>query len=117
MLTIHRTYSRCGHTETVKSWQKTDEERTQTLDQLCDECRANPAIVAAQPEWQRFGYASPAAYDAALVHEAEVRKVEREREARVAALFALPASERPFRGAPLSGAPTLDDVAREDGEG
>ena len=115
-LRLTRTYQ-CGHTDVRLESAPTDREDTLAVPVLCDECARNPAIVAARRAWERAGYPSAEIYQAAIEHDRAVSEIERQRAVDLAALAALPESARPFTTrAPLSGAPTLDDLAAENGE-
>jgi hypothetical protein len=114
--TTFRTTYRCGHTterhaDTPHTPGGVVDSTCTTLD--CMTCEA--ARVANVPLWRLAGYASEAAYQAAVEHQARVADVERAREAWVAELAAMPEAERPFTTRPpMHGRPTLDDVAHED---
>lgn len=122
----------CGHTDSFVAWGDSAHLGGQTIlhQEPCRACRV--AALAAEreakeqaasqanggevPAWFRQGYLSEAHQRECVAHDVEVRRLEQERADSLAQIAALPEAERPFQGAPMRGAPSLDELAREGGE-
>lgn len=111
LLTIHHTFS-CGHSHDVvcaRTFAGPDRTETESHEGVCRACDDTPA-------WESAGYPSEEAYLDAIRFVAAQREVEQERAARIAEIQARPESERPFRGPPMQGFGTLEDLAASEGE-